>query len=101
MRATTLRGGTQVSDDRDSELVPKGDPRSSVISIDPERMWGTPCFAGTRIPIRSLFDHLKSGVSLDEFLDQFEGVSRDACARVLDMACERLVDDSPQSKQIS
>jgi uncharacterized protein (DUF433 family) len=45
---------------------------------------GTPCFAGTRVPVKSLFDYLEAGDSLDEFLDQFPTVSRDAAVHVLE-----------------
>jgi hypothetical protein len=54
-------------EEADTELVPCDDLRSEIISVDPERMWGTPCFVGTRLPVKSLFDHLASGVSLEEF----------------------------------
>ena len=57
-----------VESESNTELVPAFDPRAAVVSIDPERMWGTACLAGTRVPIKSLFDYLASGVSLDDFL---------------------------------
>ncbi len=37
---------------------------------------GTPVFAGTRVPIQTLFDYLEAGQGLDEFLDDFPTVSR-------------------------
>lgn len=79
----------------DTELVPVSDPRSRIISIDPERMWGAPCFVGTRLPVQSLFQHLESGASLDEFLENFDGVSRQACVAALQMASERLLEGLP------
>jgi uncharacterized protein (DUF433 family) len=82
-----------------TELVPTSDPRSAVISIDPERMWGTPCLAGTRVPVKSLFDHLVGGVSLEEFLDDFEGVSRETCVKAIEMAFERLMEGLPDGRQ--
>jgi uncharacterized protein (DUF433 family) len=39
-------------------------------------MHGTPCFAGTRVAVQSLFDHLESGYSVDEFLSEFPTVER-------------------------
>ena len=33
----------------------------SVVKIDPEIMSGTPCFAGTRVPARTLIDDLEGG----------------------------------------
>ena len=34
---------------------------SKVISIKPDTLSGTPCFVGTRVPIKSLFDYLEAG----------------------------------------
>jgi len=36
-----------------------------VIWVDADRMSGTPCFKGTRIPVQMLIDHLAAGFSLD------------------------------------
>jgi uncharacterized protein (DUF433 family) len=49
---------------------------SDVIQIDPDILGGTPCFAGTRVPVKSLYDHLKLGYSIDEFLQDFPTVER-------------------------
>ena len=81
--------------EEDTELVPKSDPRSGLISIDPERMSGTPCFVGTRVPIKHLWDYLEGGDNLEEFLDAFEGVPRDKVLRVLEMAYDRLLEELP------
>ncbi|MGN6367212.1 MAG: DUF433 domain-containing protein [Phycisphaerae bacterium] len=48
----------------------------SVIKVDPEILGGTPCFAGTRVPIKSFFDHLKLDYTIDEFIEQFPTVER-------------------------
>ena len=50
--------------------------KSSVVKMDPEIMSGTPCFAGTRVPVRSLIDYIEGGDTLDDFLAQFPTVSR-------------------------
>jgi uncharacterized protein (DUF433 family) len=55
----------------------------SPIQVDPEIQGGTPCFAGTRVPVKSLFDALDRGRSLDDFLEQFPSVSREAVEHVL------------------
>ena len=39
-------------------------------------MGGTPVFAGTRVPVQTLFDYLENGESIDEFLDGFPTVKR-------------------------
>lgn len=61
-------------------------PRESVILSDPEIMGGTPCFRGTRVPVDSLIDYLEAGDSLDEFLDNFPSVSREAAVSALEEA---------------
>ena len=71
--------------------ISKVDPRLNVISIDPQRLSGTPCFAGTRVPIRSLFDHLEAGDSLKIFLEDFEGVSLEQAVAVLELAHQNLL----------
>ena len=48
-----------------------------LIEVDPEKMSGTPCFTGTRVPLTHLFDYLEAGDTLDDFLKDFPSVSRD------------------------
>lgn len=57
---------------------------SKVISIKSDTLSGTPCFVGTRVPIKSLFDYLEAGDGLDVFLDQFSSVSRAAAIQLLE-----------------
>jgi uncharacterized protein (DUF433 family) len=52
--------------------------KKSVIVSDPDILGGTPCFRGTRVPVDSLIDYLEAGDSLDEFLDNFPTVTREA-----------------------
>jgi uncharacterized protein (DUF433 family) len=61
------------------------------ISIDPEVMGGTPCFAGTRVPIRHLFDAIERGRTLDQFLTSFPTVEREQAVTVLEMAKHKLI----------
>lgn len=55
----------------------------SPILIDPEIMTGTPCFAGTRVPVTILFDYLEDGDPLSEFLDHHPSVTREQAVAVL------------------
>ena len=48
---------------------------SNQIIVDPEIQGGTPCFAGTRVPVKSLFDAIERGRSIEYFLEQFPSVS--------------------------
>ncbi len=77
-------------DARDTERVPLADPRADVVSIDPQRQSGVPCFVGTRVPIHDLFGYLAGGESLGSFLESFPSVSREQAERVLMLAEDRL-----------
>jgi uncharacterized protein (DUF433 family) len=55
---------------------------SDFIVADPEILGGEPVFRGTRVPVVSLFEHLESDCSLDEFLENFPTVKRDAAVAV-------------------
>ncbi|HEU0008668.1 MAG TPA: DUF433 domain-containing protein [Verrucomicrobiae bacterium] len=60
--------------------------KSKLIVSDPEIMSGTPCFAGTRVPVKTIFDYLEGGETLDEFLDDFPTVTREAAIAFLEEA---------------
>jgi len=64
---------------------------AEVIVIDPEIMSGTPCFRGTRVPFQALLDYLEGGETLDEFLEQFPGVTRAMAIAALESAKESLL----------
>jgi uncharacterized protein (DUF433 family) len=63
-----------------------------VIETSPEIMHGTPVFAGTRVPVKTLFDCLKGGDTVAEFLDDFPTVNREQALAALEMAGEELID---------
>ena len=60
------------------------------ITIDPETMGGQPVFKGTRVPIETLFDHLEEGISLDEFLCEFDTVSKKQAIAIMEIASKLL-----------
>ena len=66
-------------------------PLGEVIWIDPERMSGLPCFAGTRVPVQALLDHLEGGSTLDDFLEGFPTVKREQAVAFLELAKDQLV----------
>lgn len=68
----------------------------TAIWSDPERMSGTPCFYGTRVPVQTLFDYLAGGDSLDSFLEDFEGVTREQATAVLRRAGKEFLDERQQ-----
>jgi uncharacterized protein (DUF433 family) len=63
----------------------------SVVVQDPEILSGTPVFAGTRVPVRNLLDYLEGGYTLDEFLDDFPGVSKAQVVAFLEQASAKLL----------
>jgi uncharacterized protein (DUF433 family) len=65
-----------------------------LITRDPEIMSGTPVFKGTRVPIKSLFDYLRGGDTLDDFLESFPSVEREQAEALLELAEEFLVAQS-------
>ena len=82
--------------DCSTELVPRNDPRAAYLSIDPERLGGTPCFTGTRVPARYLWEYLLKGKSLEQFLEDFEGVPKEETVAALQDSLERLLEGLPQ-----
>jgi uncharacterized protein (DUF433 family) len=65
---------------------------SGITHRDPDIQSGVPVFVGTRIPVRSLFDYLEAGDSLEEFLRQFPSVKREQTIAVLDCAFHAIAD---------
>ncbi len=78
------------------DLIQSGHRLFGLIWINPQRLGGTPCFFGTRVPLKNLFDYIESGLALDQFLDDFEGVTREQATAVIELARARLIADLPQ-----
>ena len=57
---------------------------TDLITRSEDILGGTPVFAGTRVPVQTLFDYLEEGDTLDEFLDDFPAVSREHAIKVLE-----------------
>lgn len=60
--------------------------REPLITTSPDRLSGTPVFAGTRVPVQTIIDYLEGGDSLGAFLDDFPSVSRQHAVAVLELA---------------
>lgn len=58
----------------------------NAITINPKIQGGLPCFAGTRVPVASLFDHLQRGYTVEQFLADFPTVGREQVDAVLELA---------------
>ena len=57
-----------------------------VIVKDPDVLGGAPVFRGTRVPFQALLDYLEGGQNLDEFIDDFPTVTREAAISALELA---------------
>ena len=57
-----------------------------IIVRDPDVLGGTPVFSGTRVPFQTLLDYLEGGQNLDEFLNDFPTVTREAAICALEQA---------------
>jgi uncharacterized protein (DUF433 family) len=66
---------------------------SSLIVSDPEILGGTPVFKGTRVPVRTLFEYLADGLSLEYFLESFPSVTRKQAADVLLLGQRRIEEE--------
>ena len=62
-----------------------------LVWVDPERMSGTPCFRGTRVPVQALLDHLEGSSTLDDFLGGFPSVTREQAVAFLELAKDHLL----------
>jgi uncharacterized protein (DUF433 family) len=50
----------------------------------PDKVSGAWVFRGTRVPVSALFENLKDGASIDQFLEWFPGVTREQVEALLD-----------------
>jgi uncharacterized protein (DUF433 family) len=56
---------------------------ADLINISPEIQSGAPVFTRTRVPVKILFDYLKSGDTIDEFLTDFPSVKKEQVVQLL------------------
>ena len=63
----------------------------TVMHSDAEILGGTPVFIGTRVPVQSLFEHLESGDSIEDFLEGFPSVKREQVIAVLEASRQQLL----------
>ncbi len=84
------------NDALEGDLIQPGHPFFGMVWINRERVSGAPCFAGTRVPIQNLFDYLESGYTLDQFLEDFDGVTRDQALGVMEAARAGLLAELPK-----
>jgi len=64
---------------------------AEIIVRDPAILGGMAVFRGTRVPFKNLLDYLEGGHTLDEFLQQFPSVTREAAIAALEHAKELVI----------
>jgi uncharacterized protein (DUF433 family) len=77
----------------EGDKIQPNHPLFGLVWINPARVSGSPCFYGTRVPLKILFDSLAAGETLDDFLSGFEGVTREQAVAVLELARQDLLSD--------
>jgi len=68
--------------------------RKPLVTRSDDRAWGATVFAGTRVPVDTLFEYLEAGDTLDEFLRQFPTVTRRQAVGVLELARRHTRDEA-------
>lgn len=76
----------------DTEVMTK------LVIRNPEIMSGTPVFAGTRVPVQTLFDYLQAGDPLDVFIDHFPSVERAQAVALLELLKEVAISQAAIAK---
>jgi uncharacterized protein (DUF433 family) len=66
------------------------DPKQ-IVQTNPDILGGTPVFVGTRVPVDALVDFLEGGDTIEDFLENYPGVSREQVVAFLEEASRALV----------
>jgi len=64
-------------------LSRKFNDSNNVVICDSDIRGGEPVFRGTRVPLKSLFDYLKAGETIDGFVCDFPSISRNKVIEAL------------------
>ncbi|WP_293788071.1 DUF433 domain-containing protein [uncultured Pedobacter sp.] len=64
-----------------------------IISTNADVLGGLPVFAGTRVPVETLFFHIEKGITIDEFLEDFPSVSKVQVINVLEVVNKLITSD--------
>ena len=70
--------------------------KCSAVERDPNKLSGAWVFRGTRVPVSALFENLKDGATVEQFLEWFPGVENWTVEAVLARAVK-----SPADAEIS
>ena len=62
--------------------------------VDNEIQSGEPVFSQTRVPVKSLFDYISTGESIESYLEDYPYVTREQVNKVLGLAGKLLLQTS-------
>lgn len=65
---------------------------ADVLTIDKEVLHGTPCFAGTRVPVQTLIDFLETGETIDDFLAVYPSIPKQHVFSFLELSRDIAID---------
>jgi uncharacterized protein (DUF433 family) len=68
--------------------------RKPLVTRSDDIAWGAAVFAGTRVPVDTLFEYLEEGETLEAFLAQFPTVTRQQALAVLEEARVRVAEEA-------
>ena len=64
--------------------------RCAAVESVPGKVSGAWVFRGTRIPAAAVFENLEDGLTIDEIVQMFDGLTREQVRALLDFAAESL-----------
>ena len=73
--------------------------RAMIYHSDPEILGGTPVFTGTRVPVNSLVEHLRLGISISEYLEDFPSVTQKQAEAFLSLALDDALLQTPHDAE--
>lgn len=73
--------------------------RADIYHSHPGILGGTPVFTGTRVPVDTLVHHLREGIALGEFLDDFPSVTQEQAEAFLALALNDALDLTPEAAE--
>ena len=56
----------------------------------PEKLGGAYVFRGTRMPVAAVFENLEDGMTIDELVELYDGLTREQVQAVLEFAAHSL-----------
>jgi uncharacterized protein (DUF433 family) len=87
-----VNGRVELSPDLlEGDLIQPGHRLFGLVWVNPQRMHGEPCFAGSRVPVKTLFEYIEGGDPIDTFLEHFPPIPREQVVAVLEAAREGML----------